>query len=325
MVNHFATLLGNINLVSRQLTEVPYVLGDTDPEPDEEVSSDDGSSLISLDDTYMALKYVRTDSPLTCRHYNAIRLPEALENFRTLLYPATTSVYYKHFLLYTYLKLIASTSLQSDVFKYDNRITYDLEELQDYFRFYRNSPVVSSDPNYTLWLLGNLQPSDDLNYYLNNFVISQIGTSTEVLLFSTTQGRYYKAGKPSTESSEGMSNILTLVPGTSTTNRLYVGGTGLSFTITGPFDDPDLGFAVDGERKWSFTAETPFVFDFVAKFKELEANSGIVEAMLAYGDTTTSSNYENIWNMHYNSVYRFAGLLMCYVERLHTLWLQETS
>jgi hypothetical protein len=122
-----------------------------------------------------------------------------------------------------------------------------------------------------------------------------------------------------------MSNILTLAPGTSTTNRLYVGGTGLSFTITGPFNDPDLGFAVDGERKWSFTAETPFVFDFVAKLKELEANSGIVEAMLAYGDTTTSSNYENIWNMHYNSVYRFAGLLMCYVERLHTLWLQETS
>lgn len=324
MVNHFASLLGNINLVSRQLVPVASVLGDTDGEPDVELSLD-GVTLIPLEDAYNALKYVKTDSPLMCRDFSTLKLPRELLGFHQLLFPQTTSVYYKHFLLYAYLRLVAGTSLNAEVLKYDPRITYDLESLQDYFRFYRNSNPYSSDQNFALRLMGNLQPDDSLNYYLNNFVIRQVGDTARVLLFSTTQGVYYKEGSPPSGKSDGMSSQLTLNPATGASNILRIGSTGLSFFIAGPFDDTDVGFLTKADRTWSFTAETPFIFDFIKKLEELENHPQILSSMLAYANEKCDANYENIWRMHYNSVYRFVGLIMAYVERVQQVWLKQTS
>lgn len=324
MVNHFASLLGNINLVSRQLVPVASVLGDTDVEPDMEISLD-GVVLISLEDTYTALKYTRADSPLMCRDFSALELPRELAGFHQLLFPQTTSIYYKHFLLYTYLRLVAGTSLNSVVLKYDSRITYDLTALQDYFRFYRNSNPYNSDQNFALRLLGNLQPDDGLNYYLNNFVVRQVEDTSKVLLFSTTQGVYYKEGLAPSSKPDGMTSQLTLDPATGASNIIRIGSTGLSFFIAGPFDDPDIGFLNKSDRTWSFTAETPFIFDFTKKLEELENHPQILSSMLAYNSAKCEANYENIWRMHYNSVYRFTGLLAAYVDRVQHVWLQRTS
>jgi hypothetical protein len=35
------------------------------------------------------------------------------------------------------------------------------------------------------------------------------------------------------------------------------------------------------------------------------------------------ASYSNLWNTHYNDVYRFAGLIMAYVERVNKVWLQN--
>lgn len=324
MVNHFASLLGNINLVSQQLVDVPFVLGDTDAEPDIELSLD-GSVLISLEETYTALRYARTDSPLMYRGYSPLNLPRELDSFRQLLFPQTTSTYYKHFLLYTYLRLIDSTSLSSETLKYDSRVTYNLDELQDYFRFYRNSSPYSSDQNFTLRLLGYLQPDDSLNYYLNNFVIRQVGDTSKLLLFSTTQSLYYKEGLPPSPKADSMSSQLNLSNDPGTSEIIRIGSTGLSFFMAGPFDDPDRGFLSKADRTWSFTAETPFIFDFTKKLEEFENHPQVVSSMLSYYAEKCEANYENLWRMHYNSVYRFVGLLMAYVERVHQVWLQRTS
>ena len=324
MVNHFASLLGNINLVSRQLIPVASVLGDTDAEPDIEVSID-GLELISLEDAYTALKYVKTSSPLMCRDFSALALPRELTGFYQLLFPQETSVYYKHFLLYTYLRLVAATSLAGEVLKYDPRITYDLTELQDYFRFYRNSTPYSSDQNYTLSLLGNLQPDYSLNYHLNNFVVRQVGNTSGVLLFSTTQGLYYKDGQASSRKANGMISQLTTNPTIGASTIVRIGSTGLSFFIAGPFNDTDLGFLTSSDRVWSFTAETPFIFEFTKKLEEIERHPQIIDNMLSYGSEKCEANYVNLWRMHYNSVYRFVGLIMAYVERVNLVWLQQTS
>lgn len=324
MVNHFASLLGNINLVSQQLVPVASVLGDTDGSPDIELSLD-GVTLIPLEDAYNALRYIRADSPLMCRDFSALQLPRELSGFHQLLFPQTTSTYYKHFLLYTYLKLIAGTSLREETLKYDPRITYDLTELQDYFRFYRNSNPYNSDQNFILRLLGNLKPDESLNYYLNNFVLRQIGNTSSLLLFSTTQGLYYKDGAAASKKAEGMSVQLTYNSTTGSSNIIRIGATGLSFFIAGPFNDPDLGLLTKADRTWAFTAETPFIFDFSKKLEELENHPQILSSMLAYNSEKCEANYENVWRMHYNSVYRFVGLLMAYVERVQQVWLQQTS
>jgi hypothetical protein len=300
------------------------VLGDTDPEPDIELSLD-GSTLIPLEDAFYALKYTRTDSPLMCRDFSTLTLPRELLGFYQLLFPETSSVYYKHFLLYTYLRLVAGTSFRDRILKYDTRITYDLAEIQDYFRFYRNSNPYASDQNFALCLLGNLKPDDGLNYYLNNFVLRQVGDTSSLLLFSTTQGLYYSESAAPSKNSEGMAVQLSYNPSTGASNIARIGDTGLSFFIAGPFNDPDLGLLTQAERSWSFTAETPFIFDFEKKLAELEKHPQILSSMLAYSSEKCEIDYENLWRMHYNSVYRFVGLLMAYVERVQQVWLQQTS
>lgn len=324
MVNHFASLLGNINLAKQQLVSVPFVLGDTNEDPDISVSSD-GLELISLDEAFISLMYEKEDSKLINRSYAPIKLPQELLSFYNLIFPEVSSNYYKHFLLYTYLVLVNSTQMSSEILKYDSRVTYNLKEIQDYFRFYRTSLPVSSDKNYSLHTIGKLKPDEELNYYLNNFVIKQIGNTANVLIFSTTQGLYYKENVFPSPRADNMQTTLTIEQNTGVTKVIPIGITGLSFFISGPFNDPELGLLNHSDRIWSFTAEAPFIFDFEKTLKTLENYPNIVERMLSYRQDECDYNYQSIWQSHYNSLYRFVGLLLAYVNRVQLLWLQQTS
>ena len=321
MVNHFASLLGNIDLATLTPLSVAAVLGDTAPDPDVELS-EDGTIPIAMGDIYTALRYAKLESPLIWKDYAPIVLPAELLNFYNLIFPKFTSNYYKHFLLYSYLRIIASTPLAKDVLKYDSRLTYNLEEMQDYFRFYRTSDPVSSDSNFKLYLSGKLKSDETLDYYLNNFVIRQVHNTSSVFIFSTTQGKYYKPGQVATAHAENMSIPLVLNPAKTESIPINIGNTGLSFFIVGPFEEPTIGFTAKENRLWSFTAEAPFLFDFNNILSQLESREAIVSSMLSYNRESFDYNYESIWNTHYNSIHRFAGLLMAYVTRVNSIWQQ---
>lgn len=325
MVNHFASLLGNLPLVSQKLVAIPYTLGDTDPIIDEMFSSDDGASLFSLEDAYVDLRYTRTVSPFSARDYSRLTLPFELEQFYKILFPETSSLYYKHFLLFTYLKLLNSTTLNPLTLIYDSRITYDLSNSKDYFRFRKNSATFSSSSNYNLTVTGHLKATETTEFYLNNFVVSQIDNSSSIYIFSTTEGKYYKEGSSPSRSSENMEVQLVLSDPSGVSNKINIGNTGLSFYLTGPFTSQEQGFLTSAKKYWSFTAETCFTFNLPEKLKELEGKYHIVENMLSYPAASDTSSYENIWQTHFNEVYKFSGLLLAYVARVHRLWLHQTS
>jgi hypothetical protein len=254
-----------------------------------------------------------------------LALPRELTSFGEILFPPTASLYYKVFLLYSYLNIISATSFADEVYKYDSRVTYNLADMQSYFRLQRNSKVIGTDPSYDLRLVGKFAPSENMLYHLNNFVIKQIGNSSELLIFSTTEGAYYNEEAVSSPTPANMEVGLTLSADQSTSRIIRIGATGLSFFISGPFNDALDGFLTKSERVWSFTSEAAPIFNFAKLMSTIESLPNAVDSMLSYRDKDADVTYENIWKMHYNTAYRFVGLLLAYVNRINLLWLQQTS
>jgi hypothetical protein len=136
-----------------------------------------------------------------------------------------------------------------------------------------------------------------------------------VYIYSYTQNKYYKPGTaPSLSTTDMLISLETA--GANITKPVAVGDTGLSFSLSGNFE----AFISQSVRSWEFTAEAPFRFDFESKMAELAAQQHLVDKMLAYRHAECTIVYENLWNMHHNSVYRFAGLLLAYVERVNLIY-----
>jgi hypothetical protein len=201
---------------------------------------------------------------------------------------------------------------------YDTRVTYDLDQIQDYFRFTRISAPKSNDAAFRLLLRGALQPDENVQSFANTFTIAQIGNTRTVYVFSNTEKKYYKAGKTPSSNSTGMTVDLVLdtnIP--NITSSVAVGDTGLSFNITGPFTD----FTSTSNKFWSFTAEAPAEIDFALKIKELSTSYQALDDMFAFAKDQCNISYENMWHSHHNDIYRMAGLLLAYVERVNTVCL----
>lgn len=320
MTNHFASLLINASPVQQNPLEEGFLL-----------STDDGFIIIVsptgeniLLEGYGGAPTFNPYSLLIDRNFVPIPLPESLENFRQLLFPSHVTDYYRQFLLYYYLRLVAASDKSDDTLKYDKRLTYDLDEIQDYFRFTKISAPKTNSTSFRLLLSGALHQSDDVQSFANNFVISQIEDSTSVLVFSNTEKKYYKAGKVASNSSVDMEIPLVLdLSNPSITKPIAIGETGLQFSLTGPFTAIGMptNFTTSANKFWSFTAEAPASVDFNRKLTEIELSYKALEDMFNFAKESCNSSYENIWHSHYNSVYRFAGLLLAYVERVNTLWL----
>lgn len=324
MVNHFATLLSNTNLNTGGPIKQNYLLSGTDTPGGvaDFLVSDINGTRISLG-TFLSSASptdFRSYSPFVYRHYSPIPLPAVLEKFHAILFPDSASFFYRQYLLYCYLKLIDSTGWAERVKIYDPRITYELSEVTEYFRYYRNSQPVCNNPKYTMLLTGNIRAEDDINSYQNNFVIRQASDPQSLYVYSLTQKKYYKEGLQGSRNHGGMEVPVELAAGSSTTSKIIrVGDTGLSFYITGNFGPaPDL--FTEGNNVWAFSAEAPLLFDYKQKINELTVISSVVDDMLEYHRDHCTPDYVNLWNSHHNSVYRFAGLLMAYVERVNILW-----
>lgn len=78
-----------------------------------------------------------------------------------------------------------------------------------------------------------------------------------------------------------------------------------------------VDFLTAGNKLWSFSTNVPPKFDLIDKIKEIEAKEYVVDEMLNFYKNDCDINHENIWRQHYNDIYRFAGLLLAYVERVN--------
>jgi hypothetical protein len=82
-------------------------------------------------------------------------------------------------------------------------------------------------------------------------------------------------------------------------------------------------FLTKGNKTWVFAYNAPTKFDILSKFKEVSQRDQIIDDMLDFSKELCERTYENIWKTHYNDIYRFAGLLLAYVERVNLVWLNR--
>lgn len=323
MVNHFASLLINLNLVTKDFTREGYLLASDADEFMLEDSEDE--YILSLDDFYTVTTYAKKISPLVNRDYGRLTLPKELEDVYNILFPQASSRIYKEFLLYSYLRIVSSTDRAEDMTIYDTRITYNLDQLDTFFKSQRIFKVFSSAGNYKLSLTGEAVMSPTMQADSFNYIIKQIHNTSAVVVFDVPALKYRKTGKAPNRSPEGMTIPLIIRPGENNTQPVNIEGTDLFFTITGQFEcsGENCGFAALSDKEWSFKAEAPFVFPFEQLINELQIKQELIGNMFLWNKKNCTQTYQDMWNMHYNSVYRFTGLLLAYVERMNILWQQN--
>jgi hypothetical protein len=317
MFNHFATLLSNLNPNTVSGTVQDILL-----------SVDGGEDILGNVEEFLSVsEYFTTINVQTLQSlfvnptFQPVSLPKPLQRVYDVLFPPTTSTYYKQFLLHCYLHLIASTDYAHTVRLYDSRITYDLSEISGYFKFNRFSDVLSSSPAYKLLPIGRYVNTTTTVGAANAFVVSQIENSAQVLLYSITQRKYYAPGKPPSSTSADMEvTLLQDMQDAFTTQTLSIGDTGVSFSLVGVQGVTFADFTTTADKRWFFTAEAPFNFDFLEKIKTLETQVAAVDSMFEYLHTECDGSHEHLWRQHHNSVYRLVGLLLAFVSRANIVW-----
>lgn len=78
-----------------------------------------------------------------------------------------------------------------------------------------------------------------------------------------------------------------------------------------------VDFLSTGNKVWVFSTNVPPKFNLLDKISEITSRDYVVQNMLEFSRDLCNVTYENIWDQHYNSIYRFAGLLLAYVERVN--------
>jgi hypothetical protein len=314
MLNHFASLLANFRLQDMQITTLHSSLGTG---TGQEVVLGNG---LSLDLTNsMGVGLVTQYSQFTDRNYTNIVLPIELERIYNILFPPTASFYYKQFLLFCYLRTIAATDMSSKISIYDSRISYDLDEVGDYFKFGKISAPYNSNPLFNILASGRSVSNEAANNFTNKYTVIQPQNSLSVLVRSDTQRLYYKPGVAPSMQPAGMATQLTGSQYASDT--IAIGDTGISFSIAGPLS----AFTQTSDKYWTFYVDAAPQFNLLDRVKFLDVHYTTVDEMLNYARAASDNSNENLWRMHYNPVYRLAGLLLAYVERVNFVWVNRAT
>jgi hypothetical protein len=317
MVNHFSSLLANFNLIDLKLTRDNFLLGidDTsyllgDPFNDTE------GYFIGIEGDKIYNKLIRNYNNFINNKFIKINLPTELENFHELLFPKTNNAHKNQFLLYTYLSLVNSTDLKKFTTYFDNRITYDLTEWDNYFKFFYVTYKKDDLNGFNLLFSGKFDAVEFENQGPLVFNISQQNNLNKILVYCPIIKKYLKSGKSSDANYFDMDIDVVFSNNTNSSKAIEVGNTGLFFRFIG---QPEA-FTTSSNKLWSFSLESPYIFDFLNFFDNLLKNYNIIDNMLRFKSTECNISYENLWRTHYNSVYKVAGLLLAYVERVNILW-----
>jgi hypothetical protein len=200
---------------------------------------------------------------------------------------------------------------------HDSRITYNLNELTSFFRQHKLTNFTAPTAAFNVVLSGIASVGDNTEAATNNFIVKQVPDTANVLVYSATEQKYYKAGKSPTAISADMDIAVT--PSSTNPNvssPIKVGDTGISFSVTGPLSN----LASLQANQMFFSVEAPYTFSLVSKLKELDNSQQIVADMLMFRRDSLNVSYENIWNQHFNDAFRLSGLLLAYVERVNKVW-----
>lgn len=305
MINQFATLLMNC---SPKLYKLTSSLSTYDPN----VKFDSSTAGYYLNINDSSITVGPANSSFVLEDFSPVALPIQLSRFYGLLYPSGIDDAKKEFLTFCYLQLVRASGMTSLFHEGDNRISYDLSELNDFFKIKRISPVFSRSA-YKLNVVGDLSEGAD------TFIVTQ-ETGNGVSIYSSKNRTYFHPNVHDII----QSNIFTVTKdeySPDSSKLLPVGNSGLSISFIGPIDN----FANNSERQWVFSAESPFIFDFHKLFEKFTSNERIVKDMLDYERDILNLTNENAWNQHFNTVYRFAGLVNSYIERVTKLWEKQRN
>ncbi len=216
-----------------------------------------------------------------------------LSKIFTLLYPANISVTQRLAVGHNLLKVVQAAGLEADLGLFDSRLTYPLDTFE-FFKYNQISGIVSSHEDAVLKVYGTLGSRVDRHF--EEFTITQDSSS---LVTNIT-----------------MSEIPTDVPEFS-----LVFTAGVSQSVSIPTTDLTFRITTDTaapayERTWVFRAEAPIQYDIRNLLSVLENETNAIDEMLLWTPKFDTTNYENLWRLHDNPVYRIAGLLLAFVARL---------
>lgn len=216
-----------------------------------------------------------------------------------LLFPVA-SRFYKNFLTYNYLTLIDAAGMTGDLRRFDLRITYDLQDYTDYFRYSRISNIVYSDNRFKLTVRGKNKADTINGISQNTYQIDQVGSSNSVTIENQNTG--------DTETIE-----LSFDGGSSVPIKIL--NTSLNFSIASPYT-----FTDSSTKQWKFMVESPYEFNFNKLFEKLLLNTANINSMLTNKPSFNTTQYEAIWRGHPGFVNRFAALLIAFVARMDYLY-----
>lgn len=229
----------------------------------------------------------------------SVKLPTALSDVYSLLFPTSSTRARKIFLADNYMKLVDATPYNDIVTLLDPRITYGGYD-SDYFQFRRISLPTSSSTSFSIQVMGSsdLKVTTDLKSEV--FQVTQISNTSAVSVTSALNGKVYLA-----------SAALTFTSGTS--NLVTIPDTGISFVVLG------TNFTSSTRKIFTFRVDVPFEFDFESQYSLLKSRTVTVDTMFRTSKDKVDLIFENLWRQHPNSVYQFVGLLSAFVERVNVI------
>ena len=78
-------------------------------------------------------------------------------------------------------------------------------------------------------------------------------------------------------------------------------------------------FDADTTKFWDINLQAARDIVFIDLFSAI-TKSTTTDLMLNSDSRLDDQFYKNLWLQHFSPVYKFAGLLMCYIYRLNDLW-----
>ena len=153
------------------------------------------------------------------------------------------------------------------------------------------------------------------------FNIEQQSNENKILIYCSNLRKYFKQGKEESFNYLDMYSDVIFNVDSNISQAIELGNSKLFFRFVGDMNN----FNTPISKSWNVVIEYPYSFNFLDFFKHLEQNYIIIEEMFSFRKSESNSNYSNFWYKHYNPVYRFAGLLLSYVEKVNMLWAQHES
>ena len=255
-----------------------------------------------------------------------------LKTIHSILFPPYISRTYSLFLANTYMRLIQASGLLPDTG--DVKLSAQLES-NSFFKSYNITNLESNNPETNLLVLGQYNNSDYLRYLDSTYetiLIFQIANSYDIAIYSPIRGKYIAEDHESSilTPNEYISVVwssyletqdllpfltqdlqpLALQDESAISKPIPVGSTGVSFLIL------NLSGTFTGtyNKSWSFDINYPYTFDFKSIYSQVYNDPSVTSFI-----SSRSSAYTNLWTMHQNPVYKFAGFLIEYVNSVKSL------